>query len=127
MEFLGAFIVGGLLCVLCQIPLEFKVPVPVILICGLVLGALMTPLGWAPKLVELGGAGMIATVIDAGEGVFMSFTALLDGNPVSFLIFLCVPVAVSLCGVAGGLVRASMKKGQQSSVVEVETTKMSEI
>lgn len=110
MEFIGAFIVAGLLCVACQIALERKVSVPTILIVGFALGSLMVPMDWAAKLVELGGAGMITTIIDAGEGVFYGWTALMDGEPLRFITFFLALGVVSLFGVIGGMGHYALKK-----------------
>ena len=67
MEYLWAFLVGGLLCVLGQLFIDFTKLTPARILVGyVVLGVLLTGLGVYGPLVELAGAG--ATVPLTGFG-----------------------------------------------------------
>lgn len=67
MNYLKAFLVGGLICVIGQILIDKTKWTPArILVLFVCVGCVLGGLGWYPKLVEFGGAG--ATVPLTGFG-----------------------------------------------------------
>jgi hypothetical protein len=112
MLYLSAFIVGGLLCALFEVFMIFtKLEPPKILILGLALGGFLVPAGMNIVLATLGGVGGDIMVSGAGSAVTASTLALLSGNPIPFLIVVGVFVALTVLGVAFGLLSSLTKKG----------------
>jgi len=104
MIYLNAFMLGGFLCVLCQLALMFtKLDPPSILIVGFTIGAILTPLGIADRLAGWGGAGWSVMVAGAGQAVTGATMAALGGNPMAAAAVLAVFAALLLLGVLGGL------------------------
>ncbi|MBR3870076.1 MAG: stage V sporulation protein AE [Clostridia bacterium] len=67
MEFVRAFITGGIICVLAQLLIDYTRLTPArIVVLFVSLGVLLTALGVYPKIVDFGGAG--ATVPISGFG-----------------------------------------------------------
>lgn len=67
MEYVTAFITGGLICVVAQVLIDLTKLTPArIVVLFVALGALLTAVGIYPKLVDFGGAG--ATVPISGFG-----------------------------------------------------------
>lgn len=67
MEYVWAFIVGGIICLIGQIMMDFfKLPSPYVLVSFVTSGVILTALGLYEPLVKLGGAG--ATVPLPGFG-----------------------------------------------------------
>ena len=71
MEFLWAFLVGGVICAVGQLLLDFTKLTPArILVLFVTAGVVLTALGWYGPLVELAGCG--ATVPLTGFGYLMA-------------------------------------------------------
>ena len=71
MEYLKAFLVGGIICVLAQWLIDkTKITPARILVILVVLGVALTAVGWYEPLVEFAGAG--ATVPLSGFGYLMA-------------------------------------------------------
>lgn len=67
MEYLWAFLVGGTICLIGQILMDFfKMPSPYVLVSFVTAGVILTALGLYEPIVKLGGAG--ATVPLPGFG-----------------------------------------------------------
>lgn len=68
MEFVRAFIVGGLICVIGQILIDLTKLTPArIMVIFVVSGVILGALGIYPKLVEWGGAGATVPIIGFGN------------------------------------------------------------
>ncbi len=71
MEYLWAFIIGGLFCAVGQVLIDYTKLTPArILVCYVVAGVVLGGLGWYEKIVEVGGAG--ATVPLTGFGFLLA-------------------------------------------------------
>ncbi|MEG1561489.1 MAG: SpoVA/SpoVAEb family sporulation membrane protein [Raoultibacter sp.] len=106
MEFIGAFLVGGIICAIFQaLMMVTKLDPPKLLIMGFSLGALLTVFGVTPVLMQWGGAGLMIMVIDAGEAVVGATMAACSGNFVVPIIVLGIFAAVTLLGVIAGCIR----------------------
>jgi hypothetical protein len=111
MIFLNAFILGGLVCVFFQLLLMIPtMNPPKVLIVGFALGALITPLGLAGKMLAWGDAGLTVMVPGAGNAVEGTTEVLLGGNPVPFLIVMGIFVCLTIAGVVGGAITAALGK-----------------
>ncbi|KXZ39391.1 stage V sporulation protein AE [Alkalithermobacter thermoalcaliphilus JW-YL-7 = DSM 7308] len=67
MEYIWAFVIGGLICLIGQILMDFfKIPVPYIMVAFVTSGVILTALGIYEPIVKIGGAG--ATVPLPGFG-----------------------------------------------------------
>ncbi len=109
MEFVTAFILGGLICLAFQIFSDFtKIPVPFVLIGGIALGAILAPFGIADALLKFGGAGFSITVVGAGQAIFGTTQALLAGVPAPFLAILVLFAVLVAIGIAAYLVRKAI-------------------
>ena len=116
MEFLMAFLVGGVLCLLFQIVLcVTKASIPNILLVGLALGGILTPFGVTAQLAEWGGAGFSIMTVGAGQAVCETMQAALAGNPWPLLSVLGVFVVFAVVGIASGAVNRALRKGEPES------------
>lgn len=103
MEFIMAFLVGGALCLLFQLILDVtKAPVPYILLVGLAVGGILTPLGITDMLASWGGAGFTIMVVGAGQAICATTQAALAGSPWPLLSVLGVFVVLTLVGLICG-------------------------
>jgi len=123
MIYLNAFLLGGIICLLFQIPLMFtKLGVFKILGSGFVLGAILTALGIVPELVKWGGGGITVMIIDAGELVYSIGSLAAKGNwPASLMlliIFICVVLVVLLLGILAAMVY--LKTHKQAGTKETQ-------
>lgn len=67
LEFLKAFLVGGLICLIAQIMLDyFKIQTPYIMVTYVTAGVILTFLGIYEKIVEFGGSGATVPIIGFG-------------------------------------------------------------
>ena len=101
-----AFVIGGLFALIAEaLLLATKAPVPVLLIAFIVVGALMAAfnLDGAPIM---NNGGFIVSLFAAGQAAYETFEVLLLGiTPVPFITVLCVYLAVTVLGVAAGLLK----------------------
>ncbi len=69
MEYLRAFVVGGLICVIGQILIDKTNLTPArILVCFVTLGVILTAIGVYEPIVKFGGAGATVPLPGFGEG-----------------------------------------------------------
>ena len=116
MSYVNAFILAGILCVVCQLLLMYtKLGVPKILILGFTIGAILTAVGIMGNLTGWGGAGMIVLVIDAGEAVFRGTIAALSGNFAVIITFLCIICAVTVISTLAALTYLKINESQIES------------
>lgn len=102
--FLYAFLMGGLISIIGQAMIEFTpLPLPaIILLCGAA-GMVMALVGVISKLEVLTGAGLCATVVDAGGGAVLGgATIVLAGTPLRLAILVAVMVLVVIIGIVTG-------------------------
>lgn len=84
MDYVSAFIVGGLICVVGQLLIDFTKLTPGrILVLFVVLGAVVGAFGWYDKLVDIGGAG--ATVPLPSFGNALAKATIKEVNETGFL------------------------------------------
>lgn len=105
MEFLGAFLVCGLICTLAQLLVEILPDTygPTLFILIQALGAILVPTGVVAALTALGGAGIVITVFNAGAGACDGVLAILRGDgPFSFLLLFGVFLVVAVVGIIAG-------------------------
>lgn len=70
MDYIRAFIVGGLICVIAQILIDkTKLTAGRILVAFVTLGVILGAFGWYDKLVEIGGAGATVPLPNFGNGL----------------------------------------------------------
>ena len=107
-KYLTAFVLGGLVCVFFEIVFmagKGKITIPVLLLSGIILGALMAGLHLTQPLIDWGGAGLVTMILDAGEAVFSTFSAIWYFHaytaPVAVLVVYCL---VPTFGVIGGAI-----------------------
>lgn len=84
MDYINAFIIGGLICVIGQILIDVTKLTPGrILVVFVVIGAIVGSFGWYDKLIEIGGAG--ATVPLPSFGNTLSKAAIKEVKENGFL------------------------------------------
>lgn len=70
MEYLRAFIVGGTICLIGQILMDFfKMPSPYVLVSFVTVGVILTGLGIYEPIVKFGGAGATVPLTGFGYGL----------------------------------------------------------
>jgi len=70
MDYVWAFVVGGLLCVLAQLVLDLtRLTQAHVMVLFVSLGAVVSGLGWYKPLVELGGAGAMIPLPGFGHAL----------------------------------------------------------
>lgn len=70
MDYIRAFIVGGLICVIAQILIDkTKLTAGRILVAFVTLGVILGAFGWYDKLIEIGGAGATVPLPNFGNGL----------------------------------------------------------
>jgi len=70
MNYISAFIIGGIICVVGQILIDLTKLTPGrILVLFVVLGAVVGAFGWYDKLVEIGGAGATVPLPSFGNSL----------------------------------------------------------
>ena len=105
MDIVNAFIGAGLLCVAGQIlfvntNLGF---IKVFMTC-IAMGAILKAVGILDPIVGFGMAGIMMSVLDAGEVLFWGFADILSGQgPVVLLRFAALVGGVFLSGIIAGL------------------------
>lgn len=70
MNYINAFIVGGIICVIGQILIDFTKMTPGrILVVFVVIGVIVGAFGWYDKLVDIGGAGATVPLPSFGNSL----------------------------------------------------------
>ena len=81
MEYLSAFIVGGLICVIAQILMDTTKLTPArILVIYVILGAILGSFGIYDKLIEIGGAGATIPLPSFGNSLAKAVIKSVDEN-----------------------------------------------
>lgn len=107
MEFLFAFLMGGLICALAQIfTMLSKLTPPVVLVIFLVAGGFLSALGVADCLSAWGSTGFTAMIVGCGQAVYNTTLVLMQGNPVPFWTVMGVYAFLVIAGAGAGLVRS---------------------
>lgn len=101
-----SFVVGGAIAAIAEaILLATKAPVPVLLICFIVVGALIAAFNLDASPL-LSNGGFIVSLLAAGQAAYETFQVLLLGiTPVPFITVLCVYLSVTILGLIAGLVK----------------------
>jgi hypothetical protein len=102
--FLYAFLMGGAISIEGQALLTFaKLPDPVVVLINAALGMLLAVLGVAANLEVITGAGLCATVVDAGAGAVLGGAMIsVAGVPMVTVILVAVMAIVVAMGVVCG-------------------------
>lgn len=113
MLYVMAFIVGGCICLLFQIAMEFThVSVPNLLIIGLALGGWLSLFGITQWLSAVGGCGFIIMVIGAGQALYATTMAALGGIVAPLLTIWGVFIALAIVGIVCGAGNLKVKGGK---------------
>ncbi|MBR2683546.1 MAG: hypothetical protein IKE22_09815 [Atopobiaceae bacterium] len=102
--FLYAFLMGGLISIEGEALLTFTpLPLPVVILLNAALGMALAIFGVSTQLEVLTGAGLCATVVDAGAGAVLGgATIVLDGTPARAIILVLVMAIVVCMGIVCG-------------------------
>ncbi|MDO4796832.1 MAG: SpoVA/SpoVAEb family sporulation membrane protein [Coriobacteriales bacterium] len=111
--FLYAFLVGGLFSAEGQALIELTpLPMPAVLLGHAALGMLLAILGVSTPFEVIAGAGLCATIVDAGAGAVLSGAAIvLSGTPMRAIVFVLLMVLVVVMGIICGNVVLKRVKG----------------
>lgn len=104
MEYIYAFVIGGVICMITQFLSELKIPFSVVAIIMMLSGAVLTPLGIMDKLSYLGAGGAAVTAMGCGNGAYGAGAALAaTQNAVPLVVCLLLNIALigmgAICGV----------------------------
>lgn len=113
--FLYAFLMGGLISIIGEALLTFTpLPLPAVILGNAVAGMVMALVGIASNLEVITGAGLCATVVDAGAGAVLGgATIVLAGTPMRLLILVLVMVLVVCMGIFCGSTLLKRAKAAQ--------------
>lgn len=102
--FLYAFLMGGLISIIGEALLTFTpIPLPAVILGNAAVGIILALVGVSTKLEVLTGAGLCATVVDAGAGAVLGgATIVLAGTPMRLLILVLVMALVVVMGICSG-------------------------
>jgi stage V sporulation protein AE len=102
MQYLSAFIVGGIICAIGQVLIDkTKLTAARILVIYVTAGVLLAALGVYQKLVDIGGAG--ATIPLTGFGYSLAKGAFIDVDKYGLLGALTVGIRATAAGVAAAI------------------------
>ena len=124
MEFFGAFLVCGLICVMAQLLCEVLPHTygPTLFLLVIVLGALLAPVGVMPALTELGHAGIVITVFNVGAAVCENVVAIAGGaSPIPLISVLGCFLAAAILGIIAGAVYVRRNNIQMKPDEQEET------
>ena len=114
MNYLCAFLVGGLLCCVTQFIFEKTGKSVVFLLTGAYcVGIVATLLGWMDPLGNLGQSGVFLLLYGAGQAAFGGMADLVAGNGATILRYLILVLYCFAVGLAGGFVLNRLKKSGQ--------------
>ncbi len=101
-----SFVLGGSIALICEaILLATKAPVPALLICFIVAGAIMAAFN-LDGLPFMNNGGFIVSLFAAGQAAYETFQVLLMGiTPAPFIMVLCVYLSVTVLGIVAGLMK----------------------
>lgn len=110
--FLWAFLMGGLISIEGEALLNFTpIPPPAVILLNAALGMALAIFGVSTQLEVLTGAGLCATVVDAGAGAVLGgATIVLAGTPLRAIILILVMVIVVAMGIVCGNILAKRAK-----------------
>lgn len=105
MEYIYAFIIGGVICGITQL-LSEKISFPMVAIIMMVVGGgIFTKIGIMDKLNALGAGGAAVTALGCGNGAYSAGVVLgTTGNILSLVLIAVVNVALVLGGALCGAV-----------------------
>lgn len=116
MEFLWAFLIGGLICLVAQVVYKLKPkPIPILTV-ALCLGGLLSALGVMGALSSVGGAGVGVMILSCGDAIVGTFIGLMAGDASGFIILAAlILVACLVMGLGGGAIGyvIDKRKGSQ--------------
>ena len=115
MNFVYAFLVGGLISIEGEALLVFtKLPEPVVILINAGIGMLLTVFGVAANCELIAGAGLCATVVDAGAGAVLGGALIrVAGVPMVTVILVVVMALVVAMGIICGNVLLGRAKAAQ--------------
>lgn len=102
MDYVWAFVIGGILCVIGQLLIDFTKLTPArILVLYVTLGTFITYFGWYDPLVKLGGAG--ATVPLTGFGYTLAKGVIKGVNEMGLLGIFTGGIGAAAGGIAAAI------------------------
>ena len=111
MNYLYAFLIGGILCCITQFLFDkSRKSVVFILTLAYCIGILATLLGWIAPLGNIGQSGDFLLLFGAGQASFDGMAALLAGNPSANVRYLLLVSYCFAVGLAGGFILNHRKK-----------------
>ena len=115
MNFVYAFLVGGLISIEGEALLVFtKLPEPVVILINAGIGMLLTVFGVAANCELIAGAGLCATVVDAGAGAVLGGALIrAAGIPMVTVVLVVVMALVVAMGIICGNVLLGRAKAAQ--------------
>jgi hypothetical protein len=110
--FLWAFLMGGLISIEGEALLNFTpIPLPAVILINAALGMALAIFGVSSMLEVITGAGLCATVVDAGAGAVLGGAVIiLAGTPLRLIILVLVMVIVVAMGLVCGNILANRAK-----------------
>jgi len=111
MIYLQAFILGGLIALILQAFQQItKMSFFVLMVSGIFLGAVLTATGIMPIFTSWGGAGILLTVVDLGEGFYNGIMAALSGTFAPIITVLSIIACLFIFGLLSALLELKIHR-----------------
>ena len=103
MTYIYAFLFPALFAVIAQLLIEkVRIPVPVILRGGIILGTILGFFGIMGPIAEAGGFGVTTHLMALGEAVYSGVMGAIAGDPMGLvMILIIVTVTLGISGILG--------------------------
>jgi stage V sporulation protein AE len=122
MIFLQAFLASGLICLVGQILMvNTKVGFVRLFIGAVAAGVVLTAAGWIGPIVQFGFAGVIISVMDAGEALYGGFLSALGGNGTGIIAFWVMLLGIFLAAIVLGCAK-SLRGRETEPARPIEST-----
>ena len=111
MNYIGAFIAGGLLCMITQIIADLtKKQVVWVLTATFCIGVLLSATGIMGKMSALGSAGVYLMLYGGGDAAYQGMFSLINGDVVPLLKYVLLILYCAIIGIMAALLSIRKKK-----------------
>ena len=110
MNYIGAFIVGGLLCVITQLIADYtKKQVVWVLTAAFCIGVLLSATGIIGKMSVLGSSGVYLMLYGGGDAAYQGMISLINGDIVPLLRYVLLVLYCAIIGIIAALLSGRKK------------------
>ena len=122
MNYLGAFLIGGVLCLITQILSDItKRKIVTILTFAFCLGIILSACGVISKLSEFGCSGVFVMLYGGGDAAYQGMDALLKGDAVPIVRYILLIVYCAVIGVCAAFIAHKLSRKKTNKETETGT------